>query len=373
MVAPVRDRPPAVVRPGGPAGMDPRLVQALGWSFAGHILVILGVILYALFGPAPVRFEPPPGGPVVDLITPRGDSAVFKVGPLAKPSGRSAPAPKPEQPKPQPQAEAPKPEPPKPPEAKQPEPPKPPEPKQAEPPKPPEPKKAEPPPKPVEPKPKALPEPKPTPPPEAKKPEPKPEPKKPEPPRPEVKKPEPKPQPKKPEPPKPEVKKPEPAAEPSNAGAKPEVKKPTPGKPPAKPAPDSPASAAPTSNPGAPGPAHETEGGNSGSPDGGGGGAGNRSPEFYAYFAYMYQTIKSQWVWAGDEDASLAATVRFSILADGSIANVRITDRSRSSTYDDSALNAVRATGSLTPPPASVRSDFEDVELVFKAGDLLQR
>ena len=38
----------------------------------------------------------------------------------------------------------------------------------------------------------------------------------------------------------------------------------------------------------------------------------------------------------------------------------------------DAALNAVRATGSLTPPPASVRADFEDIELVFRAGDLMQ-
>jgi len=32
----------------------------------------------------------------------------------------------------------------------------------------------------------------------------------------------------------------------------------------------------------------------------------------------------------------------------------------------------VRATGRLTPPPPAVRADFEDIELVFQAGDLMQ-
>jgi TonB family protein len=164
---------------------------------------------------------------------------------------------------------------------------------------------------------------------------------------------------------KPEAKKPEPA--------KPETPKPVESKPAAtRPEPDHPASVAPGPGAGAPGAGRVTEGGQSGDPNGGGGGAGNRSPEFYAYFAYMYESIKAQWVWAGEQDATLAATVRFSILADGSIADAQITERSRSSQYDESALNAVRATGSLTPPPASVRADFEDIELVFRAGDLMQ-
>ncbi len=114
------------------------------------------------------------------------------------------------------------------------------------------------------------------------------------------------------------------------------------------------------------------EAGSSGDPGGGGGGQGNRSPEFYAYFGYMYRTIKDQWVWAGEQDATLAATIRFSILPDGSIAAARITERSRSPLYDESALKAVRATASLMPPPASVREDFADVELVFQAGDLME-
>src|SRR6185369_11295598 len=121
-----------------------------------------------------------------------------------------------------------------------------------------------------------------------------------------------------------------------------------------------PPSDAGSSKPGvaAPG-AGQTEGaGQSGDPNGGGGGEGNRSPEFFAYYAYMCESIKAQFVWAGEQDASLAATVRFSILADGRITDVRLTERSRSPQYDESAINAVRATGSLTPPPANVRADF---------------
>lgn len=367
MAAFARERPPEVAR--APL-VDPALLRAIGWSLLAHFAVVGLALLLAFFAPAPTMLDLPPGGPVVDLVSPRGDSKVFKVGPLAKASGAkgtSKAPPKPEPPKPEPK----KPEPAKP-EAKKPEPPK------AEPPKP-EPPKPEPPK--VEPKPTAIPEPK--------KPEPpKPEPKKPEPKKPEEKKPEPKkpeekkPEPKKPEEKKPEAKKPEPA--------KPEPKKPEPAKPePAKPAAAEPAKpAAPAEKPGgttgspdagsskpgvaAPGGGTAADGGRSGDPNGGGGGTGNRSPEFYAYFAYMYESIKAQWVWAGEQDATLAATVRFSILADGNIADVRVTERSRSPLYDESALNAVRATGGLTPPPASVRADFEDVEFVFRAGEMMQ-
>ncbi len=354
MGVPVRERPGLAVRAGR---IDPRLTRALGWSAAGHVLLVIGALLFALYAPAPMMFEAPPGGPVVNLVSPRGDSAVFKVGPLATPSGRRPQAPKeavkpPEPPQPEPPKVEPKPEPPAP------------EPTKVEPkPEPPAPPK-------VEPKPEALPEPK--------KVEPKPEPKKPEP-KPEPKKPEPKPEPKKPEP-KPEPKKPEPKVAPKKPKPEPKVeaKKPEPPAPEApkaieaKPEPAAPGAVAPSPGAGAPGAGRTQDAGQSGDPNGGGGGAGNRSPEFYAYFGYMYRTIKEQWVWTGEQDATLAATVRFSILADGNIADVRVTERSRSALYDESAINAVRATGALTPPPPSVRSDFEDVELVFRAGDLMQ-
>lgn len=370
MAAPVRERPNEAVRAGR---VDPLLLRSIGWSLGAHVLVVAVALVGALFAPEPTRFELPPGGPVVDLVSPRGDSKVFKVGPLATPSGRRAKPPTssqpPAPPKPEPpKAEPAKPEPPAPPKAEPPapEPPKPEPPKvepKPEPPKPPPPK--------VEPKPDALPPPKP---------EPKPEPKKEEPKKPEPKKPEPKKEePKKPEPKKEEPKKSEPASKPGAETKAPDKKAGEKTAPPdAKPGPDQkgepekPGSVANTQGAGAPGAGKQTEGGQSGDPNGGGGGAGNRSPEFYAYFAYMHASIKAQWVWAGEEDSTLAATVRFSILPDGTITDVRITERSRSPVYDDSALNAVRATGSLTPPPASVRADFEDVEFVFRAGEMMQ-
>ena len=116
----------------------------------------------------------------------------------------------------------------------------------------------------------------------------------------------------------------------------------------------------------------QSGGGAPGMPGGGGGGTGTRSPEFYAYFAYLYELIKSEWVWAGDQDPTLAVAIRFSILPDGRITEARITERSRIALFDESAINAVRATGSLSPPPAGVRSEFADVELVFRAADLAQ-
>lgn len=352
MAAPVRERPNEAVRAGR---VDPLLLRSVGWSFGAHVLVVVVALLVALYAPKPTRFEPPPG-PVVDLVSPRGDSKVFKVGPLATPSSKGRPTTStkpPAPPKPEPPVAEPAPEPK-------------PEPPAAEPPKPVEPPRPVEPPKP-EPKPDALPPPKP---------EPKPEPRKEEPKKEEPKKEEPKKsEPKKEEPKKPAAKKPDAKPDPKAADAKPSAKT---APPDAKPGPDQKGepekagSAANNSGAGAPGAGKQTEGGQSGDPNGGGGGAGNRSPEFYAYYAYMYACIQAQWVWPGKADSTLAATVRFSILPDGTITDVRITERSRSQVYDDSALNAVRATGGLTPPPASVRAEFEDVECVFRPEKMMQ-
>src|SRR4029079_11003710 len=115
-----------------------------------------------------------------------------------------------------------------------------------------------------------------------------------------------------------------------------------PAKPVPAPVPATPsASEAPSTVKGAPGPAHENAPGTSGDPRGGGGGPGNRTPEFYAYVGHIYRSIKEQWVWGGEQDMSLATTIQFSILADGSITDVRISQRSRNPLYDESAINAV--------------------------------
>lgn len=331
--------------------VDPRLWPALVWSLGGHGLVVVVALLAAWLAPAPKPFDLPLGA-MVDVIAPAGDSSVMKVGPLArKGASKAAPQKKPAPPSPEvkpaqePKAEAappPKPEP-KPEPAPKPE------------------VKPEPPPKP-EPKPLPKPEPKP----EVKpKPEPKPEPKA------EVK-PAPKQEPKAP------PKKEEPAAPAPKPASKPEPAAPAP-KPESKPEPpkaSSPPASSPPNEPADTGPAggeNPAAGeGSFGVPGGGGGGGGTRSPEFYAYFAYLYELIKSEWVWAGDQDPTLAVAIRFSILPDGRITEARITERSRIALFDESALNAVRATGSLSPPPPGVRSEFADVELVFRAADLAQ-
>src|SRR5688572_23371731 len=92
MSGPVRERPPEAPRPSGFDGrfdgrLDPRLTRAMVWSLAIHVAIVVFILLYSMFGPEPARFEAPPGGPIVDLATPRGDSPLLKVGPLAKKAG----------------------------------------------------------------------------------------------------------------------------------------------------------------------------------------------------------------------------------------------------------------------------------------------
>jgi colicin import membrane protein len=410
MAGPVRERPPEVARAGR---MDPRLARALGLSLGLHLAVVAGILLYSLLGPEPTRFEPPPGGPVVDLVTPRGDSKVFKVGPLAKAGGqkatvaeRSTPPPsKPEAatepetasrptppaPAPEPAKPAPPPEPPAAEPAPPPEPAKPPEPKPVAKDALPDPKIAEE---------KRLAE-------EKKQAEEKKlaEQKK----QAEEKK---KADEKKLADEKKKAEEKKLADEKKKAEEKKladekkaeekrladekkkaeeklaeekrlaterelaEVRKRAEEKRAAeladKTTPGDPGGTTSKAGPALSGGGAATEAGSSGDPNGGGGGAGNRSPEFYAYYGYMMRTIKDQWVWAG-EDASLVATIRFSILPDGSLADARITGRSRAPLYDESALKAVRAVGKLEPPPASVAREFSDIELDFEAGELLQR
>ena len=80
----------------------------------------------------------------------------------------------------------------------------------------------------------------------------------------------------------------------------------------------------------------------------------------------MLDTIRSTWVWTGNPDADLAATVRFSILPDGRIANVRIETKSGNPYYDQSVLNAVRGVTSVGPPPPEYRNEFSEFEITFR-------
>ena len=103
---------------------------------------------------------------------------------------------------------------------------------------------------------------------------------------------------------------------------------------------------------------------------GGGGGTPQFGPEYYAYFEYMLRTIRAEWVWRGSRDQGLAVGVRFSILSDGRVADVRLVRRSINPHFDQSVLNAVRSVEALTPAPPRYRAQFSDVELIFRPGDL---
>jgi protein TonB len=98
-------------------------------------------------------------------------------------------------------------------------------------------------------------------------------------------------------------------------------------------------------------------------------GAPGGQPKTLAYVRYyneLHDTLKSHFVWAGRNDENLAATVRFSILPDGRVTDVRMTSGSGDPHYDRAVINAVRGIVRLTPPPAQHQRDFKEVEWVFR-------
>jgi TonB family protein len=80
-------------------------------------------------------------------------------------------------------------------------------------------------------------------------------------------------------------------------------------------------------------------------------------------------SIKANFVWGQDSDPELAAVIAFSILADGSVSRVRPVESSGNLHFDRAAINAVRSTVDLGPPPEKYRGDFGDFELKISAGD----
>jgi TonB family protein len=67
------------------------------------------------------------------------------------------------------------------------------------------------------------------------------------------------------------------------------------------------------------------------------------------------------------ELAALSADVRISISADGVLANPRVTKPSGNQYFDDSCMQAVKATGRVPPPPAGFKRGFT---LVFEGKEL---
>jgi len=100
------------------------------------------------------------------------------------------------------------------------------------------------------------------------------------------------------------------------------------------------------------------------------GGAGEvRGVEFLLYYNRMLARIREAWVYTGGATTA-EVNVRFRILDDGVVADLRVTTPSGDAAYDASVLRAVRAASPLGPPPEKFRADFADVELTFQPGDL---
>jgi colicin import membrane protein len=102
--------------------------------------------------------------------------------------------------------------------------------------------------------------------------------------------------------------------------------------------------------------------------EGGKGGGIERSIEFVAYHNKMLRLIKENWTWIGRR-FDLEVMVRFGIGENGEVFGLRVVQPSGDASFDNSVVRAVRKVN-LGPPPESYRSEFRDVELVFRPKDL---
>lgn len=178
-----------------------------------------------------------------------------------------------------------------------------------------------------------------------------------------------KPEPPKPTPPKPEPAKAEPRAIPLGPKNPKKTEKPAPRKEaapqPPQPAKESPpAESAPGSSPA--GPAASTGAGITSLDSG--------DVEFAWYRARVTSALKSRWVrpvLEGGDQETIAASVSFEILRDGSVADVRIETSSGVPAMDRSVLRAVLEASPLPPPPAAWRDATMPARFEFRwrAGD----
>ena len=111
------------------------------------------------------------------------------------------------------------------------------------------------------------------------------------------------------------------------------------------------------------------EGPLSSGPGSGAGGGVVRGTEYILYKRRMESRIRDSWVWVGHDDR-LEAVIRFTVAADGEVADVRTTRPSGDPAYDASAERAVRAANPLGMVPPAYRREFADVEMTFRARDL---
>ncbi len=92
--------------------------------------------------------------------------------------------------------------------------------------------------------------------------------------------------------------------------------------------------------------------------------------EFLRYYNTLIDTLRRNWVWAGDAGAGLSVSVGFSVRPDGSLAAVRLLSESGNAGFDRSVENAVRSAGMIEPPPDRYRKEFSEVIIRFNSDDL---
>ena len=92
--------------------------------------------------------------------------------------------------------------------------------------------------------------------------------------------------------------------------------------------------------------------------------------EFLRYYNTLIDTLRRNWVWAGDAGAGLSVSVGFSVRPDGSLAAVRLLSESGNAGFDRSVENAVRSAGMIEPPPDRYRKEFSEVIIQFNSDDL---
>jgi TonB family protein len=91
------------------------------------------------------------------------------------------------------------------------------------------------------------------------------------------------------------------------------------------------------------------------------------------YATAIYTAIRKNWniptgMITDTELAGLAAEVRLSILGDGTLAHTQMRKASGNQYFDDSCMQAVKATHQVPPPPAELRARFEHGTLLEFSG-----
>jgi TonB family protein len=105
-------------------------------------------------------------------------------------------------------------------------------------------------------------------------------------------------------------------------------------------------------------------------------GTSNQAVNGDEYATAIYEAVHKNWSTptgfvSDSELATLSAEVRVSISADGVLGNPRITKPSGNQYFDDSCVQAVKATGRVPPPPAGLAARFKRGSLlVFDGKDL---